>query len=81
MPTSRFHGSSQGIGGVSTHGRPCANSVLDFRFAVVALAVAQGKGAERTLRLELGLQAGPDEGGENRVEMQMQFGLRTGLTI
>ena len=54
---------------------------MDFHLAVAALEVAQGKGAEGTLRLEPGLQAGPEEGRENHIEMKMQFGLRTGLTV
>ena len=54
---------------------------MDFFLEVVAFEIAQGKGAEGTLRLEPDLQAGPEEGREDRVEMEVQFGLRTGLVV
>ena len=43
--------------------------------------IAQEKGAERPLRPEPGLQADPAKGGEDHIEMEVQFGLCAGLAI
>ena len=54
---------------------------MDFLLEIAALEIAQGKGARGTLRLAPRLQAGPEEGREDRVEMKVQPGLRTGLAV
>ena len=70
-----------GCGGVSACGRPGGKALAYFFLEIVSLEMAQGKGAEGTLRLEPGLQAGPEEGGEDDVEMKVQFGLGAGLAV
>ncbi|MYC64353.1 MAG: hypothetical protein F4X16_16240 [Caldilineaceae bacterium SB0661_bin_34] len=45
------------------------------------LELVPGKGAQGTRRPGAGLQAGPEEGGEDDVEMKVQFGLGTGLAV
>jgi len=64
-----------GIGGVSACGRPGGKALAYFLLEVVSLEIVQGKGAEGTLRPEPGLQAGPEEGDEDNVEMEVQLGL------
>ena len=61
--------------------RPGGKAFVYFFLKVVPLDRAQGKGAEGTLRPQPGLQAGPEPGGEDKVAMQMQFGLCAGLAI
>ena len=71
----------RGMGGVSACGRPGGKASVYFLFEVVPLEMAQGKGAEGMLRPGAGLQAGPEEGGEDDVEMKVQFGLGAGLAV
>ena len=54
---------------------------MDFRREIVPLDIAQGKGAEGLLRPQPGLQAGPEERGEDDVAMKVQPGLRTSLAV
>ncbi len=50
-----------GIGGVSAPGRVGGKAFVDFDLEVVLLDLVQGKGAQGIVRLEPGLQAGPEE--------------------
>ncbi len=61
--------------------RPGGKSLAYFLLEVMPLEIAQGKGAEGTLRVEPGLQVGPEEGSEEDIEMKVQFGQRAGLAV
>ena len=53
-----------GIGGVSAPGRTGGKAFVDFGLEVALLDLVQGKGAQGIVRLEAGLQAGPEKGRE-----------------
>ena len=72
---------SRGMGSVSACGRPGGKALSISISKLCRLEMVQGKGAEGPLRPEPGLQASPEEGGENNAEVEMQFGLRTGLAV
>ena len=65
-----------GIGDVSAPGRAGGKAFVNFGFEVSSLDLVQGEGARRTVRPDAGLQAGPEEGREHNVEMEVQPGLR-----